>query len=105
MKRKRAAVPVARRKQEASKWPEKTAKRAVPLEPGLFERSAKEIATAVKRAAEESPDIKGTPRQSAMGVLGFLLNRSGKSMAPERRRRLERAKNELRKLFEREARE
>ena len=90
------------KRQEDSRWPERTGQRSMTLEPGLFEKSAKTIAVSIKRAAEESREIKGTPRQSAMAVLNFVLNRSGKNMAPERRKRLERAKDELRRLFERE---
>lgn len=95
MKRKAA------RKQE-TRWPEKTDRRSMELEPGLFGRSAKVIASSIKRAAEESREIKGTPRQSAIAVINFVLNRSGRNMAPERRKRLERAKDELRRLFDRE---
>jgi len=42
---------------------------------------------------------KGNPFQSAMSMLNFYINRAGKSLPPPRRRILEQAKVELRKLF------
>jgi hypothetical protein len=36
-----------------------------------------------------------------MSMLTFYINRAGKSLSPTRRRRLERAKDELRRLFKR----
>jgi|CXWL01.1.fsa_nt_gi hypothetical protein len=84
-----------------TKWPEPVAreKRALDLEPGLYEKSVRIIAHTLKVAAEESTTKKGTPLQAAMGALNFMLNRRGKTMAPEQRKKLERVKVELRKLF------
>jgi hypothetical protein len=44
---------------------------------------------------------KGTPYQSAMSMLNFYLNRAGRRLPVLQKRVLERAKGELRKLFER----
>ena len=88
-----------------TRWPEPVARaeRALDLAPDLFTRkSARAIARTLKDAAESSRTRKGTPLQSAMGALNFILNRSGKNLAPERRATLERAKVELRRLFARE---
>ena len=53
----------------------------------------------MKRSAEQSIRRKGTPYQSAMSMLNFYINRAGKNLSEERRKILEQAKNELRKLF------
>lgn len=88
-------------KGKETNWPDRVerGKRALDLEPGLYEKGARIIAHTLKVAAEESTARKGTPLQSAMGALNFMLNRRGKSMPEEQRKRLERAKIELRRLF------
>ena len=92
----------ARKTKQDTQWPERVErdKRALDLEPGLYEKSAKVIAHTLKVAAEESTTRKGTPRQSAVSALNFLINRRGKSMTEEQRKRLERAKVELQRLFD-----
>jgi Protein of unknown function (DUF3175) len=73
---------------------------ALDLEAGVFKaRSARGIAASLKRSAEASKRRKGTPYQSAMSMLTFYINRAGKDLPAERRRVLERAKDELRKAF------
>jgi hypothetical protein len=42
---------------------------------------------------------KATSFQSAMSMLNFYVNRAGKNLKPERKKILEQAKIELRKLF------
>jgi hypothetical protein len=70
------------------------------LEPGVFrQRSPQAIAASLKRSALASRRRKAEPFQSAMSMLNFHINRSGRSLTAERRRVLERAKVELRKLF------
>ena len=91
MKKKQAAEP---------QWPVLDGTRALDYEPGLLQKkNARTIARELKRAAEASERRKGTPLQAAMGVLNFRLTRAGKSLAPEQREVLQRAKEELRKLF------
>lgn len=76
---------------------------ALDLEKGVFtKRSPHGVALSLKRSAEHSTRRKGTPYQSAMSMLTFEINRAGKNMSAERRRILEEAKGELRKLFGRE---
>ena len=76
---------------------------ALDLEPGIFkQRSARAIALSLKRAALASHRRKSEPFRSAMSMLNFQINRAGRALAPERRRTLERAKGELRKLFGKE---
>jgi len=75
---------------------------ALDLEEGVFTwDDPREIAESLKRSAEESLRRKGTPFQSAMSMLNFYINRAGKNLKPERKRILEQAKIELRKLFKR----
>ena len=84
------------------KWSKKVTERsnALDLEQGVFTlKDPKEIAHSLKRSAEQSIRRKGTPYQSAMSMLNFYINRAGKNLSEERRKILEQAKNELRKLF------
>jgi hypothetical protein len=53
----------------------------------------------LKKSAEESLNRKTIPFQSAMSMLNFYINRAGKNLKPERKKILEQAKEELRKLF------
>jgi hypothetical protein len=63
--------------------------------------SAKAIAESLKRSAQRSRRRKSSPFRSAMSMLTFYINRGGKNLSPARRRVLDRAKEELRKLYER----
>lgn len=73
---------------------------ALDLEEGVFTWSnPKKIAASLKKSAQESVRRKGTPFQSAMSMLNFYINRAGKNLKPERRKILEQAKIEVRKLY------
>ena len=73
---------------------------ALDLEEGVFTwDDPKKIAESLKRSAGESIRRKAAPFQSAMSMLNFYINRAGKNIKPERRKILEQAKMELRKLF------
>ena len=77
---------------------------ALDLESGVFTLDdPREIALSLKRSAEASDRRKATPFRSAMSMLTFYINRAGKDLAPERRRALEAAKDELRRAFGRAA--
>jgi Protein of unknown function (DUF3175) len=77
---------------------------ALDLEPGVFtRRSPRAIAASLKRSALESRRRKAEPFRSAMSMLNFHINRSGRSLTAERRHILERAKVELRRLFDRKS--
>ncbi len=65
-------------------------------------RDPKRIARSLKQSAERSKRRKAGPLQSAMSMLNFYLNRGGRNLPAERKRVLERAKTELRRLFGRE---
>lgn len=74
---------------------------ALDLEEGVFTwKSPKKIAASLKRSAEKSTRKKAkTPYQSAMSMLNFYINRAGKNLPTERKRVLNQAKLELKKLF------
>ncbi|MFQ5620964.1 MAG: DUF3175 domain-containing protein [Candidatus Nanoarchaeia archaeon] len=72
---------------------------AMDLEEGVFTKSPKEIAKSLKRSVEASKRRKGTAFQSAMSMLNFYINRAGKNLKASDRKRLDKAKDELRKLF------
>ncbi|MGC1357053.1 MAG: DUF3175 domain-containing protein [Xanthobacteraceae bacterium] len=76
---------------------------ALDLEKGVFSsNSPKAIAASLKRSAERSRRRKSTPYRSALSMLVFYINRTGKKLPASRRRTLERAKTELRRQFGRE---
>ena len=64
-------------------------------------RDPKRIARSLKRSAEHSRRRKARPFQSAMSMLNFYVNRAGRNLPAERRRVLARAKDELRRLYDR----
>jgi len=77
---------------------------AMDLPPGIFKRSPQAVARGLKQSVERSDRTKGrTKFQSAMSMLNLYINRSGRSLPAPDRRRLERAKVELRKVFGRPA--
>ena len=92
------------RKANPRRWSARVMKtsNALDLEAGVFtQRSPRAIAASLKRSALGSQRRKAEPYQSAMSMLNLHINRSGRALAPERRRILERAKVELRRLFDR----
>jgi len=77
---------------------------ALDLDRGVFSRrSPRAIAASLKRSAEHSKRRKSAPFRSAMSMLVFYVNRAGKKLPASRRRTLEQAKVELRRLFGRDA--
>jgi len=73
---------------------------ALDLERGVFTKSSpRQIASSLKRSAERSRRRKSDPYRSAMSMLTFYLNRAGKNLPSSRRRNLQAAKDELRKLY------
>lgn len=75
------------------------ASNAMDIPIGLFTRSPKGIAQGLKKAVLESNRTKGTKFQSAMSMLNYYINRAGKNLSDDDRQRLEEAKDELRKIF------
>lgn len=73
---------------------------ALDLESGVFtKKTPRQIALSLKRSAESSRRRKSEPFRSAMSMLNFHINRAGRNLSPERRRVLDRAKQELRAAF------
>jgi hypothetical protein len=86
------------------RWSQRVTERsnALDLDPGVFARpDPRSIARSLKRSAERSRRRKADPYRSAMSMLTFYINRAGKSLSAAKRRRLEAAKDELRKLYRR----
>jgi len=92
----------SRRKAAVDRWQRRVTResQALELEPGVFTcDDPARIARSLKRSAERSKRRKAGPFRSAMSMLVFYINRSGRTLAKERRAVLERAKDELRELF------
>ena len=86
-------------------WSEKVTKEshALNLEEGVFTwKDPKKIASSLKRSAESSTRRKAPPFRSAMSMLVFYINRAGKNLNEEQRQVLEKAKDELRRLYDRQ---
>jgi hypothetical protein len=78
---------------------------ALSLEPDVFKRDdPAAIARALKESAEASSRRKSGPFRSAMSMLSFYINRAGKNLPARRKRILDQAKNELRRLYGRRPR-
>lgn len=76
---------------------------ALTLDAGVFARDdPRSIARSLKRSAERSRRRKAEPYRSAMSMLTFYLNRAGKNLPAGRRRKVEAAKQELRRLYGKE---
>ena len=73
---------------------------AMDLEARVFTRSPRSIALSLKRSAERSHRRKSSPFRSAMSMLSFYTNRAGKNLSPAQKKRIARAKEELRKLYQ-----
>src|SRR5262245_18236989 len=77
---------------------------ALDLEIGVFTlKDPKEIAMSLKHSAEASERLKSDPYRSAMSMLNFYINRAGKNLSVGDRSRLQKAKQELRRLFHQKA--
>lgn len=76
---------------------------AMDLEEGVFAKDdAHDIALSLKRSAEKSNRRTSDPYRSAMSMLTFYINRGGSNLPAERRKILEEAKDELRKVYGRD---
>jgi hypothetical protein len=103
-RRKTAAAKKSAAKKRAPKrkWSRRVMQTsdALDLERGVFKKgSPRAIATSLKRSAEKSSRRKAPPFRSAMSMLVFYENRGGKNLSPAARKKLEKAKDELRKLY------
>ena len=102
-KRTKAAKKSA--KKSTGKWSGRVTRDsdAMDLKDGVFKsNSPRKIAKSVKRSATRSKRRKAGPYQSAMSMLNFYINRSGKNLSASKKRTLERAKDVLRELFDKD---
>lgn len=84
------------------KWSAKVTREshALILDEGVFTwKDPKKIARSLKKSADTSKQRKSPPFRSAMSMLVFYINRAGKNLDEEQKQVLERAKDELRKLY------
>ncbi|MDD1785462.1 DUF3175 domain-containing protein [Burkholderia gladioli] len=73
---------------------------ALDIESDIFKSDdPKAIAASLKRSAEHSRRRKASPFQSAMSMLNFYVNRTGRNLPKSRRATLERSKRALREAF------
>ena len=96
-KKKRKKTKLGRRR-----WSQRVTEKsaALMLEPGVFTlRSPRQIALSLKRSADNSQARKSSPFRSAMSMLTFYINRAGWGLSVARKKKLERAKHELRALY------
>jgi hypothetical protein len=92
-------------KKSKRKWSGKVTREsnALDLENSVFKKkNPKAIARSLKRSAEHSHRRKSSPYRSAMSMLTFYINRGGKNLSKPDKKRLERAKDELRHEFGRD---
>jgi hypothetical protein len=92
----------ARHRAKLKKWSARVTRDsdALDLEQGVFKkRRAHDIALSLKRSAERSTRRRSAPLRSALSMLTLYINRAGKTLSAGRRRTLEKAKDELRRLF------
>lgn len=83
------------------RWSQKVTEKsnALDLEKGVFTwEDPEEIALSLFHSALTSNRRKGSPLQSAMSMLNFYMNRSGKNLSQSRIDLLNKAKEELRKI-------
>ena len=88
------------------KWSKKVTEtsNALDLKSKIFTKDDPHaIALSLKRSAERSKRKKGTPYQSAMSMLNFYINRAGKNLPGKQQQVLEKAKDKLRVIFQRDA--
>ena len=77
---------------------------ALDLKQGVFKlNDPKRIAASLKESAEHSERRKADPFRSAMSMLTFYINRAGDHLPAAQHKRLEKAKDELRALYDRPA--
>ncbi len=97
---------MAGKEQKVRKWSAGVTRNsdALDLEKKVFEKDdPAEIARSLEKSAEHSKRRKAPPFRSAMSMLTFYVNRAGKNLSPTRKKKLEAAKTELRRIFGRKA--
>lgn len=104
-KKKASKKSASGKKTAPKKWSKKVTEtsNAMDLEKDVFKtKNPKAIAESVKRSAEKSKRKKAGPFQSAMSMINFYENRAGENLEAAQKKVLNKAKEELRKLYGRE---
>jgi hypothetical protein len=106
-KRKRKNEPKTKKKANRGgrKWSRRVTEKsdALTLEKGVFKKGTpRAIAKSLKRSAEHSRRRKSGAYRSAMSMLTFYINRGGKGLSKTRKKKLEKAKDELRELYDKD---
>lgn len=101
---KKAVVKKTAATKNTRKWSAKVTETsdAMTLQQSVFKKSPHAIALSLKRSAEKSHRRKSGPFRSAMSMLNFYINRAGTNLTAAQRKKLDTAKEELRKVFHRE---
>jgi hypothetical protein len=84
------------------KWSNLVTKKSntLDLEEGVFTwTDPHKIALSLKRSAEKSVRTTTDPYRSAMSMLNFYINRSGRDLIGKQKETLEKAKGELKQVF------
>jgi len=87
------------------RWSQKVTREsdALDLKKGVFAwKDPRRIARSLKASAEASRRRKSSPYRSAMSMLTFYINRGGKDLPARQKKVLEKAKDELRILFDKD---
>ena len=89
------------KRRTARKWSGEVTRHShtLALEQDVFKKSPTAIARSLKRSAEQSRRRKSSPYRSAMSMLTFYINRGGKNLSAARKKKLNAAKDELRRAF------
>jgi hypothetical protein len=98
-------APSQKAKKKVTRWSGRVTQEsdALDLKKGVFASSdPKKIARSLKRSAEQSHRRKSAPFRSAMSMLTFYINRGGKALPARRKWVLEKTKDELRALFDKD---
>jgi hypothetical protein len=91
-----------KKKRKTKKWSGRVTREsdALDLKRGVFTlNDPKKIAASLKRSAERSHRRKVDPYRSALSMLTFYINRGGKNLPAARKKKLNNAKDALKKLF------
>jgi hypothetical protein len=100
------AAKKKRKSRKAKKWSGRVTREsdALDLRKGVFKlNDPGKIAASLKRSAERSHRRKADPYRSALSMLTFYINRAGKNLPASRKKKLNDAKGELKKLFHKDS--
>ena len=76
--------------------------RATDTKPGLFrDKDPKRIASSLKASAEQNPRRHPDPYRSALSMLQSYIEHAGAQLQPLEKNKLEKAKEELKALYQR----